>query len=185
MLRKLLFNNLALLIFNACEDKTSLNEPDSLIGSWNFNTIIYDNYTFFGEGELIDSGTIDFSNNNATFKSTESFEEWCEGIVIEDTICDWYDDSEIAFKSDWEYECENELNGTVNENECYISETYEYTISDSLYFVENYDWGTINIGFKIDIDGDIATLKRIDYEWPRSVLIELTRQQLRRLALLI
>ena len=37
-------------------------------------------------------------NNNATFKSTESFEEWCEGIVIEDTICDWYDDSEIAFK---------------------------------------------------------------------------------------
>jgi len=33
MLRKLLFNILALLIFNACEDKTSLNETDSLIGS--------------------------------------------------------------------------------------------------------------------------------------------------------
>ena len=75
MLRKLLFNILALLIFNACEDKTSLNEPDSLIGSWNFNTIIYDNITFSGEGELNDSGTIDFSNNNATFKSTESFED--------------------------------------------------------------------------------------------------------------
>ena len=30
MLRKLLLNILALLIFNACEDKTSLNEPDSL-----------------------------------------------------------------------------------------------------------------------------------------------------------
>tara|TARA_B100001093_G_C26684931_1_gene952177 strand:- start:553 stop:1083 length:531 start_codon:yes stop_codon:yes gene_type:complete len=176
MLRKLLFNILALLIFNACEDKTSLKEPDSLIGSWNYNTIIYDYYTFFGEGEINDSGTIDFSNNNATFKSTESFEEWCEGIVIEDTICDWYDDSEIVFKSDWEYECENEFNGIINENECYISDTIEYTISDSLYFVENYDGETINIGFKIDIDGDIATLKRIDYEWPRSVLIELTRQ---------
>ena len=74
------------------------------------------------------------------------------------------------------FECENELNGTVNENECYISETYEYTISDSLYFVADYDWGTINDGYEIDIDGAIATLKRIDYEYLQSVLIELTRQ---------
>jgi len=177
MLRKLLFNILALLIFNACEeDKTNLKESDSLIGSWNFTSIEYDNITFSGEGELNDSGTVDFSNNNATFKSTESFEEWCEGIVIEDTICDWYDDSEIAFKSDWEYECENELNGIINENECFISNTSEYTISDSLYFVANYDGETINIGFEIDIDGDIATLKKIYYYELESLLVELTRQ---------
>ena len=176
MLRKLLFNILTLLIFNACEDKTSLKEPDSLIGSWNFTSIEFDNITFSGEGELNDSGTVDFSNNNATFKSTVSFEEWCEGIVIEDTICDWYDDSEIAYKSDWEYECENELNGIINENGCYVSDTIEYTISDSLYFVANYEEETINIGFEIDIDGDIATLKKIYYYELESLLIELTRQ---------
>ena len=96
---------LPILFFVACED-TDDGESNSsgspLVGTWSFVATEYDT-TCTGEGEIFESGTMVFEENTATFTSSVTFEEWCEGTIT-DGVCDEYGNIyELSdFEADWE-----------------------------------------------------------------------------------
>ena len=116
-----------LLFFTACEDTDdeASSSESPFIGTWNFVATEYDT-TCTGEGEVFDAGTMVFEENTATFTSSVTFEEWCEGTIT-DGVCDEY--GNIYELSDFEADCAYDGMQFSNST-CYQSTTAEWSYSE-------------------------------------------------------
>jgi len=121
------------IFFFACEAEDDAAE-NTIVGSWNY-TVSEIEGSCDGTGEQEASGTAIFTDTEVTFYDIQSFAQWCDEDLVNDTLCVEYGDSTSL--SDYQEMCIDD-GGTIDASTggCINSWINTYTISDSLYLIQ-------------------------------------------------